>query len=184
MKIIIYVISLMCIAITPAWALFCTPASGTNGWIEEGMTQDDVIAACGQPDQQTQDENSGKQLQTTQYWTYQKQTVQDMSEGNAVNMTISPTILVVEIRNNKITRLALNGNFVSSANCPEGGLLNVGEDDDVIVSRCGSATQVSYQNETVDSSAPPNIIWTYQSANGAAPLQIQFQNGVVSQIRE
>ena len=184
MKKVIYIISLMCLVITPAWALFCTTASGNNGWIEEGMSQDDVITACGQPDQQTQDQNSSKQLQTTQYWTYQQQTVEDTSEGNAINMATSPNILVVEIRNNQITRLAVNGNFVSSANCPKGGLLNVGEDDDVIVSRCGSATQVSYQNETVDSSAPPNIIWTYQSANGAAPLQIQFQNGVVSQISE
>ena len=183
-----FCLTLLCLSYSISQAMFCNTAQGTNGWIDVGASEQDVIAACGAPDNQTQvDQPDNQTLNTTQYWNYQQQSVQLMPPKQPgaltpVNMNSSPNILVAEINGNSITSLALNGNFVSSGTCPNGGGVRVGDSADTLIARCGPATQISYQYSTNTTAQSPMTVWTYQLPNGQ--LQFQFKDGVVSGINQ
>lgn len=186
MKRIVYSICLSLIA-PLTFAMFCNTPQGTNGWIQEGASPQDVIAACGQPDSQTQIDQSNKTLNTTQYWNYQQQAVQLMPKTSGplqpIGMSASSNVLVVEINGNTIKSLASNGQFSSSARCPNGSVVRVGDTMNTLIARCGNATQTTYQYNTDTTEQPPITAWTYQSQSGQ-PIQIRFQNGVVSGINQ
>lgn len=180
--------ALLCLINSVSQAMFCNTSQGTNGWIDIGASEQEVIAACGEPDSKTQvDQPDNKTLNTTQYWNYQQQSVQLMPPKQPgvltpVNMNSSPNILVAEINGNSIKSLALNGNFVSSGKCPNGGFVRVGDSVDALIARCGPATQTSYQYNTNTTAQASITVWTYQLTNGQ--LQFQFKEGVVSGIAQ
>ena len=152
------------------------------------MSQQDILAACGQPSSVSQIDKNDNRLHATQYWNYQQQTTQMLPSTPG---TISPTpygsvkvnnsgnTLVVEINNNAVTSLAMNDKLVSSASCPNGGFVQVGDSSNRVVSSCGTATQVTYQYQKNSSALPPATQWTY-SLQGGGSLTIQFEQGVVS----
>ncbi len=190
MKRMLFYITVLSLITSVSWAMFCNTSQGTNGWVEQGMSQQDVLAACGQPNSAVQIDNGKGRLNATQYWNYEQQTMQMLPQQvsgptpyNSIKVNTAGNSLVVEINNNKITSLAVNGNFVSTGNCPNGGFVRVGDTADVLASRCGNATQVSYQYAKDTSALPLTTQWTYQLQGGQS-LTIQFQQGVVSGINQ
>lgn len=183
-------IAVLCLITPVSWAMFCNSAQGINGWVEQGMSEQAVLAACGQPNSAVQIENSKDRLNATQYWNYQQQTMQMLPERvsaptpyTSINVNSAGSTLVVEIHNDRITSLAVNGNFVSTGHCPNGGFVRVGDTAEVLATRCGIATQVDYQYEREASDLPPITQWTYQLQGGQS-LTIQFQQGVVSGLNQ
>jgi hypothetical protein len=178
--------------ITPlSWATFCNTSRGSNGWIEQGMSQQQVIAACGQPDSTAEIDKTNNRLDATQYWNYQGQSVQLVPQSSwpaptpygAAKANNTANALVVEINNNVVSSLAVNGKLVSSGSCPNGGSVRVGDSANRVMSSCGTATQVSYQYQKNNSASPPITQWTYQ-LHGGRSLTIQFQQGVVSELNQ
>lgn len=184
-------IAALCLITSLSWAMFCNTGQGSNGWIEQGMSQDDVIAACGQPSSTAQIQKDNNNLDSTQYWSYQAQSLQLQPQSsfpaptpyNSRKMNTSTNTFVVEINNNIVTSVAVNGNLVSSGNCPEGGSVRVGDSVNQVTASCGAATQTSYQYQKDTSALPPVTQWTYQLPGGQS-LNIQFQQGVVSELNQ
>jgi Protein of unknown function (DUF2845) len=186
----LFYITVLSLITSVSWAMFCNTSQGTNGWIEQGMSQQDVLAACGQPNSTAQIDNDKSRLNVTQYWNYQQQNMQMLPQKvsaptpyTSINVNSAGNTLVVEINNNKISSLAVNGNFVSTGSCPNGGFVRVGDTADALAARCGAATQVSYQYAKDTSALPPITQWTYQLQGGQS-LIIKFQQGVVSGINQ
>lgn len=190
MKRMFFYITVLSLITSVSWAMFCNGSQGSNGWVEQGMSEQDVLAACGQPNSAIEIDSDKNRLNVTQYWNYQQQTMQMLPQKVAaptpytsINVNSAGNTLVVEINNNKITSLAVNGNFVSTGNCPNGGFVRVGDTADALASRCGAATQVSYQYAKETSVLPPITQWIYQLQGGQS-LTIQFQQGVVSELNQ
>ncbi len=190
MKRIFYCTTLLCLITPLSWAMFCNTPQGTKGWIEQGMSEQDVTAACGAPSSATQIDKTNNRLNATQYWNYQQQTTSQLlpqgpgpTQYSSVKVSRSPNTLVAEINNNLISSLAINGEFVSSGSCPNGGFVSVGNNVDVLISRCGTAAQVTYQYEKDTSAQPPITQWTYQLPGGQS-MNIQFEKGVVSELSQ
>jgi hypothetical protein len=190
MKRMLFYITVLCLITSVSWAMFCNTSQGTNGWIDHGMSQQAILAACGQPDSVVEIDKNNKHLNVTQYWSYQQQSKQFLPQTEVpapytqMKVNTAGNTLVVELYNNHITSLAVNGTFVSSGGCPNGGFVRVGDTARMLAARCGTATQVSYQYEKVDTSALPLITqWTYQLQGGRS-LTIQFQQGVVSELNQ
>jgi Protein of unknown function (DUF2845) len=102
---------------------------------------------------------------------------------NSVKVNSSNNTFVVEINNNIVSSLALNGKLVSSGRCPGGGSVRVGDNVNRVMSSCGMATQVNYQYDKDTSALPPITQWTYQLPGGKS-LHIQFEQGVVSELNQ
>jgi hypothetical protein len=190
MKRMFFYITVLSLITSVSWAMFCNTSQGLNGWVEQGMSEQDILAACGQPNSAVQIDNNKNRLNATQYWNYQQQTMQMLPQQasqptpyNSVKVNTAGNSLVVEITKNKITSLAVNGNFVSTGRCPNGGFVRVGDTADSLASRCGVATQVDYQYTTDTTELPPITQWTYQVPGGQS-LTIQFQQGVVSGLNQ
>jgi hypothetical protein len=190
MKRMFFYITVLSLITSISWAMFCNTSQGLNGWVEQGMSEQAVLAACGQPNSAVQIDNDKSRLNATQYWNYQQQTMQMLPERvsaptpyTSINVNSAGNTLVVEIRNDRITSLAVNGNFVSTGNCPNGGFVRVGDTAEVLATRCGIATQVDYQYEREPLDLPPITQWIYQ-LQGGQTLTIQFQQGVVSGLNQ
>ncbi len=188
----IFFYSTLLFLITPvSWAAFCNTAQGTNGWINQGMSPEDIIAACGQPDSIVEIEDSNNKLDSTQYWSYQAQSLKLTPQSswpaptpyNSTKVNTTTDTFVVEINNNVVSSLAMNGNLVSSGSCPGGGFVRVGDTLNRVMSSCGTATQVSHQYGKDTSALPPVTQWNYQTQGGQS-LNIKFEKGVVSEFNQ
>ncbi len=177
----------LCLISSSVWAAFCSSSQGNN-WIDLGMSEQEVQAACGQPTAIQVSDDRSKQLKSTQYWTYQTQKASPLYPpkaplSNGVDqLTVGSDSLTVQINQNQVSQLAMNGHLLKEASCPQGGALSLGDSADRVLALCGRPNVVSTQHEEVDVAGPQTKNWVYSSGQGQSSLQIEFSDGVVSKI--
>lgn len=156
-----------------------------HGYINVGMTPDQVIAACGQP---------LSQQQATQPVT-QKVPVQQLMYNNAGSPmafygvwqiptgTSGGVQLQVNIVDNKVKTVNINGSGTNAFSVCGGTSIQVGDPVSKVYGACGNPSVVnnSYINQPIQSNQKPQI-WIYQAGQYQSPVTLTFINGKLQSI--
>lgn len=182
-----------------------------SGYINVGMTQQQVIAACGQPISKLPSNAPVTQKVPVTQLIYTSLNTGSVYQGlNSVYYTqwslpsgTTGINLRVNIINNKIASIDLGGHNENSINTENtnvssvqisgaatdpssicsGGSFQVGDDVNKLYTACGSPSMVNntYINQTIPSSSKPEV-WTYQVNQYQSPINLTFVNGKLQSI--
>lgn len=167
-----------------------------SGYINVGMTPDQVVAACGMPiSQQDSDKPATQRVQVQQlFFNNQGHStafygVWAISGGasNYVQQQYVPfgsvnggggVQLEVDIVNNQVQAIKLNGAQNNAISVCGGVNISVGDPVGKVSSACGSpsVTNNTYMNIPIQSKEKPKV-WVYQMGQYQTPMTLTFVNG-------
>ena len=162
-----------------------------QGYISVGMTDSQVIAACGQP------LNRGvsniqvveKIPQTQLIYTTLNQGAIYPGLTSSYNRWSLPsgstgTSLQVNIVNNKVASISLNGSTTNALSVCGGVSIQIGDSVSNVYSACGSPSLINntFINQTVQKNKHPEV-WVYQLSQYQAPITLTFVNGQLQSIQ-
>ena len=186
-----------CIAVAAPQSVFCPQKSG---YINIGMTTNQVIAACGQPiSQQKSDQPAMEQIPVKQvFFNNQGQStafygVWAIPGGFANSGAFEPfnantggggVQLQVDITNDAVRAVKVNGADTNAFSICGGVNINVGDPASKVYNACGSPTLVNttYINVPIPGGQKP-IIWIYQMGQYEKPISLTFVNGQLISIQ-
>lgn len=162
-----------------------------HAYINVGMTQDQVIASCGRPTSiQAASDSVVQQIPVTQliYSTLNQGAVYFYPGINPLyNMWSLPsgsqgTSLEVDLINNQITSMKINGSDTNALSMCQGGTVQIGDDINAIYNACGAPSTINntYINKVVSGSARPQV-WTYSNEYQPS-IVLTFTNGILQSI--
>jgi hypothetical protein len=171
-----------------AQSLYCPQNSG---YINTGMTQQQVMAACGQPLAKQESNNPVTQkVPVTQliYTTLNQGSVYSglnsafYTQWNLPSGTAGIG-LEINIMNNKVSSIKINGSGTNAMSVCGGKSVQIGDNANVVYSACGSPSMVnnSYINQVVPSNTKPEV-WIYQVNQYQSPISLTFINGKLQSI--
>jgi hypothetical protein len=163
-------------------ALYCPTNHST---IHIGMNQTAVIAACGEPqDKGTSNTPLVQRVPITQL-VFNDEGIQTIQSGNgwAIPVSNGGGQLEVDIMNDKVYAIRLNGNSSNAASICVDGTFNIGSPVSAVYDACGNpaTTNVTYMN-MVDPSQKKPETWTYQFNPYQSPIRLTFINGQLQSI--
>lgn len=169
------------------FSLFADPAfycPQNHGYINIGMTPEQVIAACGQPISK-QDSNQP---------VFQKVPVQQLIFNNEGTETAFYGVweiqtgsggarMEVDIVDQQVKGIKLNGNGSNSVSICGGSGIQIGDPVGKVYGLCGSPSLVNntYINQIVPSTQKPQV-WIYQPGQYQPPVTLTFVNGKLQSI--
>lgn len=164
-----------------AQSLYCPQ---NHGYINIGMTQDQVIAACGQP--QTQ-QDSNQPL--TEKIPVQQLLYNHMGSATAFyGVWNLPTgnggaQLEVNIVDKKVRSIRLNSSDSNAISICSGNSIQVGDPVEKVYYSCGtpSLTNNTYINQVVQTAEKPQL-WVYQIDQFQPPVILTFVDGKLQSI--
>ncbi len=161
-----------------------------QGYINVGMSEGQVLAACGEP----------VSKQDSKVPVTQKVPVKQLIYSNLNKGSVYPGLnniydqwslpsgtagisLEVDIINNKVSAVRLNGSSTNAMSVCGGVSLEVGSDENEVYSACGNPGMVNntYVNQIVPSNHKPQL-WIYQVDQYQAPYTLTFVNGKLQSI--
>ena len=175
-----------------------------HAYINLGMTPDQVIAACGQPlSQQASNQPVLQKVPVTQLiynnigntnttfglgpqvWNLPANSssafygVWNLSTGIAGGAQLE-----VDIANQKVRSIKLNGSGTNSASICQGGNIQPGDPVQKVYSACGSPSIVNstYINELIPTSEKPKV-WIYKPGEYQPSVTLTFINGRLQSIQ-
>lgn len=163
-----------------------------HAYINAGMTQDQVIRACGQPTtRQTADQPVVQQVPVVQlvYSTLNQGPPMDFYPGIAplYNMWSLPSgsvgiNLQVNLINNRVAGISVNQANTNATNVCSGGSFQIGDDISTVYRACGGPNMVNntYMNKPVPKSQNPQV-WIY-SFQYQPSITLTFVNGILQSI--
>jgi hypothetical protein len=181
-------ISLLTCTQALAGPIYCPQKSG---YIDVGMTEDQVISACGQP----------LTKQAPNVLVTQKVPVKQLIYTNLNTGSVYPGLnpafynqwslpsgstgigLEVDIMNNKVSAVRINGSGTNAMSVCGGVSVQVGDDVGQVYSACGSPSMVNntFVNQPIPSNSKPQV-WIYQVDQYQAPISLTFVNGKLQSI--
>lgn len=185
-----------CMAFADPQSVYCPQKSG---YINIGMTTDQVIAACGQPISQQQSSTPAmEQVPIKQvFFNNQGQAtafygVWALPGGSGNYGEFQPfgtknggsgSQLEIDIANNEVRSVKLNGSDTNAVSICGGVNINVGDPASKI-SACGTPNLVNttYINVPVPGGQKP-MVWIYQMGQYEKPLTLTFVNGQLQSIQ-
>lgn len=183
----------MCLAVAfSGEALYCPTHSA---YIKTGMTQDEVVAACGKP---TNTDNANvpvmQRVPMTQL-TYQSISTVNTVQGHvdlynmwslpvAGNSTI-PGGIEFDVINDRISAIRVNGGDTNVQSLCGGVYIQVGQPVSVAYQNCGNPTMVNqtFVTQQVPSNDDP-VVWVYQFDKYQAPISLTFIKGKLQSIHQ
>lgn len=183
-----------------AWAapqsVYCPQKSG---YINLGMTPDQVIAACGQPLSQQQSNqpamekvpvqqvffnNQGQSTAFYGVWAIPGGSGNYGSYQPSANSGGNGVQLQVDISNNQVRAVKLNGSDTNAFSICGGANINVGDPASKVYSACGTPTLVNttYINVPIQSAQKPQV-WIYPMGQYQQPMTLTFVNGHLQSIQ-
>ena len=199
-------LSLSLLPITAAFAETSVYCPQKSGYINVGMTQDQVLAACGEPmNRQTSDRPITQKVPVTQliYPTLnQGSPVYPQLNSAFYNQWSLPsgsrgTSLEIDVINDKVSSIHLNGRGTNAMSIcggsqPQsngqtdltgGGTIAVGSNINDVYNACGSPSYVNntFIYQTVPSAHKPEI-WIYQVNQYQSPYSLTFLDGKLQSI--
>ncbi|RAP38674.1 hypothetical protein B1207_01995 [Legionella quinlivanii] len=178
------------------WAADSVYCPQNHGYINVGMTQDQVIAACGQPLSQ---QNSNKPLMQkipaqqlyynnegapTAFYGVWKLPIGNSNYGSApFQGTAGGVQLQVDVVNNQVHDIVLNGNSTNAFSICGGTSIQAGDPVGKVYGACGSPSIVNntFIEVPVQSQTKPQI-WTYQPSQYGPPMSLTFVDGKLQSI--
>ncbi len=161
-------------------------------YINVGMTQGQVIEACGQPTAVRNSNNPVlQQIPVTQLiYTTLNQGAMYYNPGiNPVySMWSLPsgsqgTSVQFNLIENQVNSIQLNGSETNALSICQGGRVQVGDNINVVYNACGSPSQVNntYINKPVPGKEKPQV-WIYTIDQYQPSVTLTFVNGVLQSI--
>lgn len=161
-----------------------------QGYITVGMSQNQVINACGQPSiKRTSNNPVMKNTPVTQliYSTLNRGAVYP-GWTNVYNMWSLPSgsngvTLQINIVDQKVADINLNGNSTNAISICRGTSIQKGDNVNKVYSLCGSPSlsNNTYISTPVPESEAPQV-WIYQVNEYEAPFSLTFINGTLQSI--
>ncbi len=189
---IIFSLTLLPLASAIAAPTFCPQKSG---YIDVGMTEEQVINACGEPLAKERPNKPITQkvpalqliytaLNSGAYYT--GQTAAYYTQWSLPSGT-SGVNVVIEVINNKVSSVTMNGSGIKSLSiCNGNGSgrgVNVGDDVSVVYMDCGSPqlSNTTYVEQTIKTDKKP-VVWIYQIDEFHDPMSLTFVNDKLQSI--
>lgn len=160
-------------------------------YISTGMTEDQVLAACGPPLTKQQSNNAVTEKVPVQQLLYTSLNTGSVYPG--LNSAYYDTwslpsgsngiSLEVDIMNNKVSAVNINGNQSNAMSICGGTSIQIGSAVSQVYSACGSPNLVnnSFINQSIPSNSKPEV-WIYQINQYQAPISLTFINGKLQSI--
>ncbi|MFY7697240.1 MAG: DUF2845 domain-containing protein [Legionella sp.] len=161
-----------------------------NNYISTGMSEAQVLTACGQPTTKQEAGSSISEKIPTKQLLYTNMNQVNVRVGPiniqnqwSLNGGSSGINLQVDIVNNKISTILLNGSNTNAATICGGIPLAVGMDENQVYNACGSPTIVnnSYVEQTIPSAKKPQV-WLYQVDQFQPGMRLTFIDGTLQSI--
>jgi len=155
-----------------------------HGYISVGMTEQQVISACGQP---LSKQDSNQPL-------LRKVPVQQLMYNNKGTSTAFygvwnlPTgsggaTLEVDIVDQKVKGIVVNGSNGNAFSICNGASIQIGDPIGKVYGSCGSPTVVNntYVNQVIPTAKKPQV-WIFQTGQYSPPISLTFANGKLQSI--
>lgn len=155
-----------------------------HGYINLGMTVDQVQAACGEPAAIQESKRPYMEKVPVQQLMYTNKGTQRVVQNPfAVNVGFGGADLEVNIVNNKVKSILVNGNNSNAASFCEGLSIQVGDDAAKVYGSCGTPTIVNntYIEEPVRTVTKP-VVWIYKQGPNEPPVSLTFIDGKLQSI--
>lgn len=188
---ILLTFSVSLLAATPALAVSQLYCPQNSGYINIGMTQSEVLAACGEPLTKQQSNAPVTQKVPMQQFIYNTLNTGSVYPG------LNPTYydywslpsgaygisLEVDIVNDKVSAVRINGSGTNAMSVCGGTNVQIGDNANKVTMACGSPSMVnnSFINQTVPSNTRPEL-WVYQVNQYQSPSSLTFVNGKLQSI--
>ena len=174
---------------SPTSSVYCP--SG-QAFIHIGMPENDVIAACGEPNSKEQSNQEAtrkvpvKQLIYTTLGSSNPYPGLQSAVYDQWSLPSGPDdsfTLQVNIIDNKVSSISLNGSQNNAMTICGGDSVQVGDDESAVYAQCGSpnATNHTYINQAIPGHTKPET-WTYQADQYQPPIHLTFVNGSLESI--
>lgn len=190
--------SLVCMTISctalAVQSIYCPQKAG---YINIGMTQDQVTNACGQPLSKQQSNNPVMQRIPVQQLMFNNQGapkafygVWAIPVGNSNTGFATPfgsntggQQLQVDVVDNKVAGVKINGSDNNAFSICRGVSIEIGDDVNKVYGACGSPSIVNntFINKPVISNQKPEV-WIYQPGQYQSPISLTFVNGKLQSI--
>lgn len=188
MKRALTVVNIVCIGLLPtvstAGQTYCPEG---HSFIQVGMTESQVIAACGQPLSRTR---SNQQVtikvpvtqliytSTTPTQYYPGIASSDLKQWSLPTGINNLYNIQFDIVNNKVKSVHVNGASTNAMNICNGNSVQVGDEEAQVYAACGSPNQTNttYNNEPIPGNNKSEI-WIYQIDQYQPSIRLTFVNG-------
>jgi hypothetical protein len=155
-----------------------------HGYINIGMTPDQVISACGQPVSQQESNQPILQRIPVQQLIYNNQGTGTAFYGVwNVPTGSGGTSLQVDIVNNRVKSVTVNGGESNAFSVCNGTNIQIGDQVGRVYGACGSPSVVNntYVNQIVPTAAKPQV-WIYEPGQYQPPVSLTFVDGKLQSI--
>ena len=154
-------------------------------YINVGMTPEQVIAACGQPNGREQSNQPVVQQVPMEQLMYNNQG----SEQAFYGVWALPTgvnggaQLQVNIVDNKVRSVNINGSSTNAFTICNDTAIKIGDPIEAVYNACGNPSTVNntYINQPIQSNQPPEV-WIYQASRFEPAHSLTFINGKLQSI--
>lgn len=153
-------------------------------YIHVGMTQDQVISACGQPVGRQESNQSATQKVEEQQLIYNNvgtstgfYGVWNIPTGNG------GALLQINVINQKVNSVSINGSSSNSFSICGGTSIDTGDPVGKVYSACGNPSSVNntYIRVPIPNATKP-VVWFYQPGEYQPPISLTFVNGKLQSI--
>ncbi len=155
-------------------------------YIDIGMTEEQVLTACGEPLSKEQSKTPVMQkvpVQQLIYTTLNQGGVYPGLNSAFYNQWSLPSgstgvSLQVDIVNEKVKGVKINGSSTNAMSVCGGQSVQVGDDANKVYTACGSPSMVNntYINVPIMSNSKPSV-WIYQFSQYQSPMTLTFVDG-------
>lgn len=156
-----------------------------HGYINIGMNPEQVMSACGEPLSRQQPNQPIMQKVPMQQLVYNNQGSQKAFYGvwAIPTGTNGGAQLEVDIVDNKVKSVRLNGSGINAFSICGGTNIEIGDPASKVYGSCGSPslTNNTFLNQPIESNLKPEI-WIYQPTQYESPINLTFVNGKLQSI--
>lgn len=176
-------------AIVSAGATYCPEG---HSYIQVGMTESQVIAACGQPISKTKsNQQVTNQVPVTQL--IYTSTIPNQPYPGIASTTLAPWSLPTginnlysiqfNIENNKVKSILVNNSGTNAMNICDGNSVKIGDPESNVYATCGAPDQTNktYINEPIPGNNNTEV-WIYQIDQYQPSIRLTFVNGSLESI--
>lgn len=181
---------LLVLATSATWAAQTKYCPQNQGYIQIGMTEDQVLSACGQPMmKQTTNIQVSRRIPVTQLiYTNLNQGGVFMGYDRIYSMWSLPSgslgvSMQIDVVDGKVKSMNINGSGTNASSLCNGVGIQAGDPLGRVYSACGNPSLIneSFIDEPVPSSAKP-AKWTYQIDPYQPQFSLTFVNGLLQSI--
>jgi Protein of unknown function (DUF2845) len=170
------IVMMVSVAQASANSLYCPK---NTRFIKIGMTQADVIQACGQPLNKSQGSKPATRKVEVKQLMYHSLSGKTAFYGPYEITTGSAgTQVTISIKNNKVSDISLNGASSNAFSLCYGNSVAIGAPESAVYNACGSPSAVNKTFINVPTGQSQKIsVWTYQLYQYQPAVRLTFVNG-------